>query len=328
MISTQRWRVVRLPAAAAGFAGDVRAGLLATPRRLPAKYLYDALGSLLFDAITALPEYYLTRAEREILACEGAAIVAAAGAPDELVELGGGSGEKTELLVRPALAAATALRLHALDIAEEALEAAAGRLLERHPALTVYGYAGDYDAGLRAVQLEGRRALMLFLGSNIGNLEHAEACALLRRMRAVLRCGDALLLGTDLRKSPAVIEAAYDDALGVTAAFERNILVRINRELGGTFDLARFRHVASYDPGSGCVASYLVCLRSQDVHIAELGLDLRIHAGETIHTESSYKYSEAEIDAMAAAGGFELAGRWYDRGHLFALSLLRAAGVP
>ncbi|TAM73530.1 L-histidine N(alpha)-methyltransferase [bacterium] len=325
MLSTQRWHIRRLRASVSTFADDVREGLLAVPRRLPAKYLYDALGSLLFDAITALPEYYLTRAEREILERDGDAVVAAAGSPDELVELGGGSGAKTQLLVEAALRATPSVQLHAVDIAEEAIEAAARRMVERHPALTIVGYAGDYEAGLEALRLDGRRALMLFLGSNIGNLDPHDACALMLLMRTALRTGDALLLGTDLRKDSAVLEAAYSDALGVTAAFERNILVRINRELGGTFDLARFRHVAAYDVESGCVTSRLVCLRSQEVHIAALGLTLRIQAGETIHTENSYKYDEAEIDAMAAAGGFERVTSWYDAAHAFALSLLRVA---
>lgn len=324
MLSTQRRQIRRLRAAASTFAEDVREGLLAVPRRLPAKYLYDALGSLLFDAITALPEYYLTRAEREILDRESDAVIAAAGTPDEVVELGGGSGAKTQVLIEAALRAAPAVLLHAVDIAGDALEAAAQRMVERHPRLTVVGYAGDYEAGLEALRLDGRRALMLFLGSNIGNLDPRDAHALMLQMRAALRPGDALLLGTDLRKDPAVLEAAYDDALGVTAAFERNILVRINRELGGTFDLARFRHVASYDVESGCVSSHLVCLRSQEVRIEALDLRLRIQAGETIHTENSYKYGEAEIDGMAAAGGFDRIASWYDAAHSFALTLMRA----
>lgn len=324
MVATGRWRIARLAGAAHTFADDVRAGLLAAPRSLPAKYLYDSLGSALFEAITELPEYYLTRAEVEILARESDAIVAALGAPDEIVELGGGSGAKLRLILDAALRACEGVRVHAIDIAEGALSTACASLLSAYPSLTVAGYVGSYEAGLGAIRLSGEHALMLLLGSNIGNLDPQDACALMRRMRAALRPGDALLLGTDLRKDPAVLEAAYDDALGVTAAFERNLLVRINRELGGDFDVTRFRHVAAYDPQSGCVASYLVCVRSQEVHIAALGLGLRIQAGETIHTENSYKYSEEEIDEMAAAGGFQRTQCWYDGAHAFALSLLIA----
>ncbi|HVA37369.1 MAG TPA: L-histidine N(alpha)-methyltransferase [Candidatus Dormibacteraeota bacterium] len=324
MISTQRWRVVRLESGGGTFADDVRAGLLSTPRRLPAKYLYDALGSTLFEAITELPEYYLTRAEREIIERESDALISAAGLPDEIVELGGGSGAKTRAIIEAALRARGNVQLHAVDIAEGALVAACRSMVASYPDLTITGYAGDYDAGLAAIKLSGSRALALFLGSNIGNLDSDEAHVLLRRLRAALRPGDALLLGTDLRKDPALLEAAYDDALGVTAAFERNVLVRINRELGADFDVARFRHVAAYDVGRGCVSSHLVCIRSQEVRIRALGLTVRILAGERIHTEDSYKYSEGQIDEMAAAGGFARERTWHDEGRLFALSLLRA----
>jgi len=324
IISTERWRVRRVRSAGSTFAEDVRAGLLANPKRLPSKYLYDALGCALFDAITELPEYYLTRAEREILGRESEAIVAAAGMPDEIVELGGGSGAKTRLIVEAALQVRQSVQMHAIDIAEESLKAACMRLVEHYPGVNITGYAGDYESGLEAVRLSGRRSLMLFLGSNIGNLEPEAACELLRRMRVTLRRDDGLLLGTDLRKDPAILEAAYDDPLGVSAAFERNVLVRINRELGGDFDVTRFRHVAAYDVESGCVSSHLVCVRSQEVNVAALGLTVRFLAGEKIHTENSYKYGEDEIDEMAAAGGFERTRTWYDRAHMFALSLLRA----
>ncbi|MDE2573354.1 MAG: L-histidine N(alpha)-methyltransferase [bacterium] len=315
----------RLPIRGESFADDVRSGLSSPPRSLPAKYLYDALGCALFEAITELPEYYLTRAEREILQRESDAIIGAMDRPDEIVELGGGSGAKTRLILAAALRARGAVQFHAIDIAEATLVEASRAMVNDYPDLTVLGYAGDYEAGLEALRLSGERALALFLGSNIGNLERADAGALMRRIRAALRRGDGLLLGTDLRKDPVVLEAAYDDALGVTAAFERNILARINRELNGDFDLTRFRHVAAYDSASGCVASHLVCLRSQDVRVEALDLDLRIFAGERIHVENSYKYDEAEIDAIAADGGFARTKTWYDAERRFALSLLRAS---
>src|SRR5947209_10004117 len=233
------------------FAADVRRGLTAARKFLPPKYFYDELGSQLFEAICRLPEYYLTRAESEIFARRSEEIVDATsrGSRVTLVELGSGSASKTRRVIEALLRRQRRLLYVAVDISTAALEASARALLQDYGALAVNAYAGDYDAALPLVGAEldeESRALVLFLGSNVGNFDREGARAFLRRLRGVLRAGDCLLLGADLKKDPAVLEAAYDDALGVTAAFNLNLLARINRELGADFRLRAFRHVALY----------------------------------------------------------------------------------
>jgi L-histidine Nalpha-methyltransferase len=312
------------------FAGDVRRGLTAEKKFLPPKYFYDDLGSQLFEAICRLPEYYLTRAESEIFArrAEEIAGLAARGSAVTLFELGSGSATKTRRVVEALLRRQARLTYVPVDISKPALEASAHALLRDYPALTVEAYAGDYDAALPRLSENldaGSRALVLFLGSNIGNFDRAEAGDFLRRVRRVLRGGDAVLVGADLKKDPAVLEAAYDDALGVTAAFNLNLLARINRELEADFQLRAFRHVALYDEERGRVEMHLESTRAQAVRIRALGLDVNFREGERIHTENSYKYDLAGLSALAAETGFRIARTWLDGGERFSSNLFVGA---
>jgi dimethylhistidine N-methyltransferase len=321
----ERFSLYRAPAThqAATFADDVRAGLSAAQKRLSPKYFYDELGSALFEAICELPEYYLTRAESEILERYSGEMLAALGEPVELVELGSGSGRKTRLLIEAALRRQDELDYHPVDISPSALIAASTGLVGAFEGLRVRAYASDYFDVLaaRRVRTE-RRTLTLFLGSNIGNYEPPQAVALLRAVSAAFGSGDALLLGTDLKKDAAVLERAYDDPTGVTAAFDKNLLGRINRELGGTFDLRAFEHEARYDAERGVVESFLVAQRAQTVAIDALDLTVGFAQGERIHTESSYKFSASDVANVALVSGFEVARRWTDAQNRFAVSLL------
>src|SRR3989440_3014785 len=329
----ERFRIYELAGAGTGedFAADVRRGLTARRKFLPPKYFYDDLGSQLFEAICRLPEYYLTRAESEIFARRSGEIVgrAARGLKVTLVELGSGSASKTRRLIEALLAQQTGLRYVPVDISPAALEASAHALLQDYTALRVTAYAGDYDAALPRVaeNLDGdTRALVLFLGSNVGNFDREGARAFLRRLRGVLREGDCLLLGADLKKDPSVLEAAYDDALGVTAAFNLNLLARINRELQADFSLRAFRHVALYNAEQGRVEMHLESARAQTVNVAALGLVVNFDACERVHTENSYKYDLAELSALAAKTGFARAHTWLDDGERFSSNLFVAEG--
>ena len=311
-------------AAADDFAGDVRRGLAAPRKFLPPKYFYDELGSQLFDAICLLPEYYLTRAEGEIFARRSAEIVERA---SELFELGSGSATKTRRIVEALVARQRGLTYVPVDISPAALEAGAQALLGEFDGLEVSAYASDYDAALprlREELREGERALVLFLGSNVGNFDREGAREFLRGVRRVLRAGDSLLLGADLKKEPAALEAAYDDALGVTAAFNLNLLARINRELRADFRVRDFRHVALYDDREGRVEMHLESLAEQTVNINALGLSVNFLEGERIHTENSYKYDLEGLSALAAETGFERAETWLDSAERFSSNLFVA----
>lgn len=322
-------RTVASGVAQATFAEDVRAGLLAMPKTLPPKYFYDALGSTLFEAICLLPEYYLTRSEREILERHASEILDAVGSPIELVEFGSGSGEKTRLLIDAALKRQPSIRYLPVDISESALRASADAMLDTYPSMRITAFVSSYDGALAAMRdrvRTGIRRLALFLGSNIGNLDEQSACTFLSGVRATLDTGDALLLGADLRKDPSVLLDAYDDPLGVTAAFNLNLLGRINRELGGDFDLPSFTHVSSWDEADGCVRMHLASRQEQTVHIRAIDLTVRFGEGETIHTEDSRKYDLATIDRLAHATGFERARTWTDSNERFSTNLLVAGG--
>ena len=326
-----RLRVRRLAGTgvAASFAEDARRGLTSDPKSLPPKYFYDALGSQLFEAICLLPEYYLTRAEGEIFERRAAEIVGEAAGDSRLVlvELGSGSASKTRRVIDAVLARQASLTYVPVDISTSALEASAHALLGDYARLTVAAYAADYDSALPHLSenfAAGARALVLFLGSNVGNFDRGGARDLLRRLRDALREGDALLLGADLKKDPAVLEAAYDDPLGVTAAFNLNVLARANRELGADFDLRQFRHVAVYDEGEGRVEMHLESTREQTVNLGALGISIAFRAGERLHTENSYKYSPAELSALACAAGFALKRTWLDEAGRFSSNLLVA----
>jgi dimethylhistidine N-methyltransferase len=304
-------------------AAAVRQGLLGRHKQLPPWLLYDERGSALFDEITRLPEYYPTRTERAILARDAAAIVAAAGAPLEVVELGSGSAEKTELLLAELAAHQRHVVYTPVDVSPTALDAAAERL-RRLSRVSVRPLVARYpdELGLLRAPASARR-LVLFLGSNIGNYDPAGARALLAGVGRSLRAGDALLLGADLRKSPGVLVPAYDDARGVTARFNLNLLVRLNRELGADFDVARFRHVARWNARRSRMEMLLESTARQRVVIGALGAAATFARGERIHTESSYKLTTAGIRALLARAGFRVEARWQDPRRWFAVTLAR-----
>jgi L-histidine Nalpha-methyltransferase len=327
--------------ARAQFADDVARGLTAEPKRLQPKYFYDELGSLLFEAICLLPEYYLTRAEDEILRTHADEIAAAAAAGGgrartlSLLEFGSGSAAKTRLLIEAILRRQSQLVYRPVDISATVVESSALSLLQSYPQLSVEAFAGDYDAALARLDRRGRegdgagdgggRTLALFLGSNVGNFDPPEAEKFLTAVRAVLRAGDALLLGADLKKDPAVLLAAYDDPLGLTAAFNLNLLARVNREFGADFDLRGFRHRVRYDEGAGRVELYVESRRAQAVRVRELNLTIEFAEGELTHTENSHKYDPAQLESLAALAGFRLSRVWTDAAGRFSSNLLVAA---
>jgi L-histidine N-alpha-methyltransferase len=310
------------------FAEDVRAGLQAEPKQLFPKYFYDELGSQLFEAICLLPEYYLTRAEDEILTRHADEIVNEISTEKvSLVEMGSGSALKTRLVIEALLRRQSKLLYIPVDISASALEKGARVLLQSYPSLSINAYAGDYYDGITALgETERGRTLALFLGSNIGNFDAAEAHTFLRALRRVLRAGDALLLGADLKKPAHILEAAYDDALKVTAAFNLNQLVRINRELDADFDLRGFSHQAVYNEDLGRVEVYIVSRRKQSVSIRKLEMEIQFAEGERIHTENSYKYDLAGLSELASATGYARARTWLDEREQFSSNLFVAVG--
>lgn len=309
-----------------GLAAEVRAGLTAQPKTLPPKYFYDELGSHLFEAICHLPEYYLTRAETEILKRYASAMVSRLPGNMSLVELGSGSAVKTRYLIEALLRHQSRLHYQPIDISATMLEQSARDLFRDYPQLQITAQASDYTEGLGQIERgDGERILALFLGSNIGNYDPPEALALLREMRHALRPGDGLLLGVDLKKSVPVLEAAYDDALGVTAAFNLNLLVRLNRELHADFDLSRFEHRAVYNRELSRVEMHLVSRAAQTIHLHAISLTVKMQEGETIHTESSYKYDHFQLTALAEAAGFRHDATWLDAQERFSCNLWLAA---
>jgi L-histidine N-alpha-methyltransferase len=305
-------------------ANDVRFYLQQTPRQLPSRLLYDALGSALFDAICQLPWYRITRAELRLLAQHARAIGQAIGAGGRLVELGGGNGEKMAALL--ANADLPDLHAHLIDLSEAALARATPTLaILETPPTRVTTHLTTYEEGLLALPAaDGRPTLVAFLGSNIGNFDAPGAAALLGQVRAALRLGDALLLGADLVKPEQDLRLAYDDPLGVTAAFNKNLLVRLNRELGADFALDRFAHRAIWRPGASRVEMHLVSLARQDVWIRDAKLRLALGDGETIWTESSYKFEAADIRPLVEPAGFAQREQWIDAEAAFALTLFTA----
>ena len=309
----------------AGLAEDVRNGLAARPKRFLPKYFYDELGSQLFEAICLLPEYYLTRAENEIFQRYAGEIAESVDGQVTLVEMGSGSASKTRLIIEALLRRQASLLFMPVDISASAIESSSRILLQSYPRLAIEAYAADYFAGLAELGKKPRqRTLALFLGSNISNFDIEEAHRFLRALRSVLRTGDALLLGADLKKDPAILEAAYNDSLGVTSAFNLNVLARINRELGGTFDLRAFRHRAFYNEEIGRIEIYIESLVDQTVSIKKLDLEVHFSAGELIHTENSYKYDIAGIARLARETGFECSRTWFDSQERFSSNLLLA----
>lgn len=304
------------------FAGDVRYYLSQAPRQLPSRYLYDALGSALFEAICQLPWYALTRAEERLLREHATDILPNDENPPLIVELGSGSGDKLSLLIDSTHCSPSDWRVHLIDISSSALERAT-RTLEASGDVRVVTHQGTYEEGLAqfsAARARDQRALVLFLGSNIGNFDRPGCEAFLRAVRHALGRGDVLLLGADLVKPEPTLLLAYDDPLGVTAAFNRNLLVRINRELSGDFDLDAFKHRAVWAAGHSRVEMHLVSLRRQHVTIRDAQLDFEMQAGESIWTESSYKYTPEEIAVLVEGCGFSVRDQWIDTKDQFALT--------
>jgi L-histidine N-alpha-methyltransferase len=298
---------------------DVLAGLTADPKRLRPVWFYDARGSELFEEITRLPEYYPTRAEREILAVRAAEIAAATGART-LIELGSGSSEKTRLLLTALRQAGTLRQYVPVDVSATALQGAAEALDADYADLVVSGVVADFTAHLDALPGEGPR-LVAFLGSTIGNFEPGERASFLADIAALLDPGDSLLLGTDLVKDPGVLLPAYDDPTGVTAEFNRNVLHVLNRELGADFDPTGFEHVVAWDPAQEWVEMRLRSVREQTVKIGELRLVVDFAEGEEMRTEVSAKFRRAGVAAELAAAGLEQRAWWTDEAGRFALSL-------
>ncbi|MEU6305582.1 L-histidine N(alpha)-methyltransferase [Streptomyces chartreusis] len=300
----------------AALRADVLKGLTGTPKTLPPKWFYDAQGSELFEKITELPEYYPTRAEREILVDRAGEIAAATGART-LVELGSGSSEKTRFL----LDALTGLHTYVpVDVSESALTQAGHALVEERPGLDVHALIADFTGGMALPDTPGPR-LVAFLGGTIGNLLPAERAVFLASVRALLSPGDALLLGTDLVKDEQVLVEAYDDAAGVTAAFNKNVLTVIDRELGADFDPGAFEHVAVWDRDNEWIEMRLRSRTAQTVKVPALDLAVHFAAGEEMRTEVSAKFRRDGVRAELSAAGLELAHWWTDGQGRFALSL-------
>jgi L-histidine N-alpha-methyltransferase len=298
---------------------DARAGLADTPKHLPPKWFYDDRGSELFDAITRLPEYYPTAREREILQREAATVADRSGA-DTLVELGSGTSDKTRVLLDAFTAGGRLAGFQPFDVSEGILRWAAAHLAEEHPGLAVHGVVGDFERHLHLLPREGRR-MVAFLGGTIGNFPPAQRAAFLADLSANLRPGDSLLLGTDLVKDPARLVAAYDDAAGVTAEFNRNVLRVLNRELHANFEPDRFAHVARWNAEQEWIEMWLRSDGPQHVVVKALDLDLEFADGEELHTEISAKFRRERVAAEVGAAGLELSEWWTDAAGDFALSL-------
>jgi L-histidine Nalpha-methyltransferase len=323
-----RLEVVRVMSrlASTTFADDIAATLGGTPKRLvPPKYFYDDVGSALFDAITRLPAYYLARAETQILNKFKRDIIRAVGTPFELLELGSGSANKTHVLIGEALRTQGALRFSAIEISRDVLEESSLDLLEAFPSLLVTAYAGDYFDVLESGILRSiprLKMLALCMGSHIGNYDPPDTQRLLSLLSGALHCGDALLVGTDLKKDALRLEHAYHDAGGVMEAFGKNLLIRMNRELGSNFDPSDFDFVVRYDEANSSVDSFLRSRRNQTVPIPACNRLIEFARGELILMERSRKFDLSDVQVLAARNSFTMKNSWYDPDRTFALHLL------
>lgn len=306
---------------------EVLAGLRGTPRTLPPKLFYDSRGAALFNAITRLDEYYLTRTELAILHDNASAIAARIGAGSVLLEYGSGEAEKVRIILDRMRGDAAPAAYVPIDVSSGQLERVASELRGVYPEIPIIPVAADYtslDQLPLPPRLHGARRVAFFPGSTIGNLHPSEARHFLRRMAAACGPDGAIILGADLRKDPAILHAAYNDSEGLTAEFNLNILLRLNRELGADFDLESFRHYAYYNPVAGRVEMHLVSLRKQIVDVA--GECVAFERGEGIWTESSYKYTWRDLDDLAHSAGLMIADRWSDRDDMFAVTRLVQGG--
>lgn len=298
---------------------DVLVGLSETPKRLPSRLFYDAVGSRLFQEITELEAYYPTRKEFEIFTRHGDALLEPArNRPFNLIDLGAGDGRKTVVLLDRLMAMGADVRYVPIDISEDAMKGLVAKMAQRYPSLPIAGLVSEYFDGIRWLsQTSGRRNLVLFLGSNVGNFNKAQARGFLRQLWNALSHNDLALIGFDLKKDIEVLLAAYNDPQGVTSRFNLNLLDRLNRELGADFDRSRFRHFGTYNVVSGAMESYLVSLDHQEVRIPALSATFEFDPWEPIHTEYSYKYLESDIDNLARFTGFDLLMRRFDEERWF-----------
>jgi dimethylhistidine N-methyltransferase len=310
-----------LPSSA--IAPDVLQGLSSEPKHLPPKLFYDAEGSCLFEQITQTQEYYPTRTERTILEDYAGEIIESAGRNLTLVELGAGSANKTRVLISALLRRQLRLEFHPVDVSPTALKDALARLNGDFPRLRVRPIVADYSQGLpELAQISGRK-LVLFIGSTIGNFEPEEAMAFLKRIRSSLAAGDALLIGFDMVKDARTLREAYNDTAGVTARFNKNLLARINRELGADFDLDEFQHVAFWNPRKSRIEMHLESRVDQVVRIPDLDRSFHFSFGERIHTENSYKFTSSSIARLLRRSGLKLEHRWTDPKGWFSVVLAR-----
>ena len=303
---------------------DARAGLTSSPRTLPSKYFYDARGSHLFETITRLPEYYLTRAETEILERESGNIVEAI-RPRVLVEFGSGAARKTRILLDAMLGLGLLEGYGPVDVSAEASRHAADTLIRDYPDLMVQGVIGDFEHP-RDLPFAGRPRLLAFLGSTIGNLETVQATAFLRSIQAEMTGADGFLVGFDLVKDLDVLVRAYDDEAGVTATFNLNMLRVLNRELGADFDLDAFRHRAVWNAAESRIEMHLESLHEQRILIPSIDLEVELQAGETIRTELSHKYTRESATALLETSGYRVESWFTDGSDRFALALARQTG--
>jgi L-histidine N-alpha-methyltransferase len=304
--------------------GDVFEGLMRTQKSLPPRLFYDAAGSALFEEITRLPEYYLTRTESALLQQYSGEIAKRVGANVSVIELGAGTAAKTGTILKALSQRQLRVDYYPVDISVSALQVAEKSLNGNFPYVRVHPVATNYIADSQFLESVSGRKLVLYLGSSIGNFEPDEALELLHRMRAHMDEGDYLLLGTDLVKDASVLLPAYDDAQGVTARFNKNVLARINRELGGNFDLDVFRHVALWNPERSRIEMHLESSLDQTAKIKLIGLEVPFKKGERIHTENSYKYTIPGVRKTLLETGFEVESTWTDSKGWFGTHLARA----
>ncbi|HEV3037714.1 MAG TPA: L-histidine N(alpha)-methyltransferase [Candidatus Angelobacter sp.] len=309
-------------------AEDVLQGLSASPKRLPPKLFYDEAGSHLFEQITELPEYYLTRTERAIFQTFAKEIIQQAGNNLTLIELGAGSASKTAILIQAMCQRQLQVDFYPVDVSAAALQGAVSSLNGSFPRLHVRPIVADYSHGVSQLASLSGRKLVLLIGSTIGNFEPQEALRFMRCMRESLRAGDAFLLGFDMVKSSRLLHAAYNDSQRITARFNQNVLVRINSELGGRFAVDQFRHVAFWNRTKSRIEMHLESLQGQNVWIEQLEKSFHFMEGETIHTENSYKYSANDISNLLRESGFMFEKSWTDPQQWFSVVLARAGEIP
>lgn len=308
------------------FAGDVRRGLSNSPKHLPSMYFYDYAGSILFEEICQLPEYYLTRKETEILQDHSEEIISLLPKDIQLVELGSGSAIKTELIIEEMLNQHDKVVYSPIDISEKMLMESSSLLLEKYENLEINSVAAEYDEGLRQIDMQTSQAkLILWLGSSIGNFEKVTAIAFVKNLLQSSSSDDYFLFGFDLIKDRKILLDAYNDSQGVTAQFNLNLLKRINRELAGEFDLDNFIHKAIYNEEKNRIEMHLKSTCEQDIYIADLDASYYFEKDETIHTENSHKFSQESIHKLAEQTGLTIFKQWFDEKHYFNLTLFKPA---